>query len=107
MNRRTSISTLIIVLGLGLLLTYFLFIRFHILFIFLLCPLILGGSILSRIFRSWRDPRKPGGPGSRRGEQWGQGNRDSSYPQERKEFYQKDYKVYGEEEEEDTEDSST
>jgi uncharacterized membrane protein YhaH (DUF805 family) len=100
MNRRTNIIVILIMLGVGVLLTYLLFFRFHILFIFLLFPLIIGGSALSRIFRPWRDAQKSWGQEGGGQGQWGQEEQDRSYPEKQKEFYQKDYKVYGEDEEE-------
>ena len=105
MNRRKNILVILIMLCFGVLLTYLLFFRFHILFIFLLFPLILGGSILSRIFRPWRDAQNQGEPEDESRGQWGRDARGPSYPEKRNEFYQKDYEVYGVDEEE-TEDKS-
>ena len=106
MTKRTNILALIIVLGIGVLLTYLLFFRFHIIFIFLLFPLIWIGSILSRLFRPLRNAQNPGGPESRRQEGWEQTNREQNgrerfYPKKQKEYFKKDYEVY-EEDEEDT-----
>jgi uncharacterized protein (DUF58 family) len=95
MTKRTNLLVLILVLGVGVLLTYLLFFRFHIIFIFLLFPLIWIGSILSRLFRPLKNAQS-----SRGSESMGQENRERSYPEKQKEFYKKDYKVYGEDEEE-------
>ncbi len=100
MAKRSNLLALILVLGVGVLLTYLLFFRFHILFIFLLFPLIMVGSVLSRLFRPWRDAGGSVGPEGRSQEARGQEGRERLYPKNRKEYYEKDYKVYEEEEEE-------
>ena len=105
MTKRTNLLALIIVMGIGVLLTYLLFFRFHIIFIFLLFPLIWIGSILSRLFRPLRNAQNPGGSenGSqdyRRQANRGQDGRERSYPEKQKEYFKKDYKVYEEDEEE-------
>ena len=100
MVKRTNLLVLILVFGLGVLLTYLLFFRFHILFIFLLFPLIMFGSFLKKLFRPWRDAGGPEGPEGRGQEARGQANRGRSYPEKQKEYYKKDYKVYEGDEEE-------